>query len=91
MSNFIIGERRYVYTAVTSSTDEDFTISSASYSIYDASDNSLVSSGTATVFNNNIYTLWTPENYGIFVVEFLYEVGSEVFSSRQIIEVNNTI
>jgi len=35
--------------------------------------------------------LWQPSEVGLFVVDFDYIIGAEIFTSRQIIEVKETM
>jgi hypothetical protein len=85
-----LGEERYAYTRVTSSTGVAFTISDATYSIYDE-DDVVVASGSATIDGATIYALWKPSEIGVYTVHFLYEIGTETFSSKQVIEVKDTL
>jgi len=86
-----LGEKRYVYTVVTSASGESFTITSATYVVYDCSDESVVINGDAEIAENTLFALWTPTTYGIFAFEFKYVIGYEEFTSRQIIEVKETM
>lgn len=85
-----IGETRNVYVSVSSTTGS-ITISSATYTIYDTSDNSIVDSGEAGITSQVLYCSWTPTEVGNFVVDFDYTVGSETHTSRQVIEVKETM
>lgn len=86
-----LGEKRYAYTTVSSAIDEDFTITSATYTVYDCSDESVVITGTASISNHTIYAVWEPTEVGVFVMDFKYTIGIEEFKSRQIIEVKETM
>ncbi len=86
-----LGEKRYIYTSVTSSSEDAFIVSSATYEVYDTSDDSLVISGNATIDYHTIYTLWEPTEVGIFICKFDYVIGTETYSSTQVIEVKETI
>jgi len=85
-----VGESRNVYTTVTS-TAGSFTITSAVYAVYDTSDNSTVASGVAIVDGSDIYFRWTPSESGWFVADIDYVLGTETFTSRQVIEVRDTL
>jgi hypothetical protein len=90
-----LGENRYFYTQVSSSSSTTFTITSATYVIYNVNASgsaaTLVTSGTATVEGTTIYTRWAPTVAGTYVAIFSYVIGEETFESRQVIEVVETM
>ena len=86
---WVIGEKRYAYTAIIGG--ESLIISSADYTIYDTSDENVVASGVAGINGQVIYCLWQPDEVGIYVVDFDYKIGQETFTSRQIVEVRETL
>ena len=86
-----LGANRYVFTQVYTESGEDLTINSSTYSIYDTSDESIVASGLATVQDQIIFCLWEPSEIGIYVVDFDYVIGDETFTSRQVVEVTETL
>lgn len=88
---WVLGAERYVYTTVSSAGGEAFTISTATYEVFDASDESVVASGAATVQDATIFFLWEPVEVGVFVARFNYFIGSEDFYSSQVIEVKETM
>jgi hypothetical protein len=91
MLTWRFGEKRYVYSEVTSVLSQSFTISSATYIIYNCSNESVVDSGSASIQDHIVYKIWEPTTSGTFVVKFEYTIGSEVFSSSQVIEVKETV
>lgn len=86
-----LGEKRYVYVVISSSSGEDFTIGSASYEILDTEDESIVVSGVAGISSNTIYCLWQPSEVGVYVAQFTYTISLEDFKSSQVIEVKETM
>lgn len=86
-----VGETRYASSVVSSLIGASFVIDSATYSIIDTSDDSVVASGVANVNSHTIYILWTPAEVGTFVVDFSYIIGVETFSSRQVIDIRETL
>jgi len=86
-----LGETKYFYVTVSSSSGSSFTISSAIYTIYNQSDDSLVTSGTGTVSDSTIYALWTPTATGVFVAVITYVINLETFTSSQTIRVKETM
>lgn len=89
MLSWVLGEKRYAYSEVISSTP--VTISSATYSIFDVEDESTVASGVASISSQIVYCLWQPTEVGTYVVDFDYVVGEQTFTSRQVIEVKETM
>lgn len=86
-----LGANRYAYTTVSSSSGASFTISSATYEVFDTSDESLVDSGDASISGTTVYCLWQPSSVGVYTVRFIYVIGSESFVSTQVIEVKETM
>lgn len=86
-----LGETSFVYTEVSSIAGAIFTISSSTYTIYDCSDDSIVVTGNALINDHIVYALWTPIKIGTYVVNFDYVVGSETRTSRQVIEITETL
>ncbi len=85
-----LGETRYVLIVVSLSTGA--TITSAVYTIYSCADESIADSGAASISGSTLSSaLWTPSIVGFYVVDFDYVVGLETFTSRQVIEVKETI
>ena len=85
-----IGETKYAYSLVSAATGTPV-ISSGVYTIYDIEDESIVASGIAGISGTTLYCLWTPEESGIYVVDFDYVVGQETHTSRQVVEVKETM
>ena len=83
---WILGEKRYVHTTVS-----EGVAASADCTVYDCEDESVVTSGVATVSGEDLYFLWQPSEAGIYVADFLYVIGSEELSNRQIVEVKETV
>lgn len=91
LNKWHLGEKRYAYTEVSSALNEAFTITSATYNIYKCSDESLVVSGIANVSTHTVYALFEPADVDDYMVQFIYKIGLEDFSSKQIIEVRQTV
>ncbi len=85
-----LGEQRYVYASVVS-TSGDITIASATYSIFDTADETVVTSGIATISGQTISFLWLPGEAGNYLAQFAYIVDDETFKSSQVIEVRETM
>lgn len=87
MYKWVLGENRYAsVTNIISGTP-----TSGLYTIYDVSDESIVTSGTASIQLQTISCLWEPNDVGIYVVDFSYHIGAETYNLRQTIEVKETI
>lgn len=86
-----LGEEKNAYAEI--SAEEAFVIDSATYNIYDCSDDSVVKSGDAVVdvATDTVYIRWEPTEVGFFVVEFIYVIETESFISKQVIEVKETM
>ncbi len=93
MLQWILGEKRYVYITVSEASGGSFTIASSTYTVYNTSDESVVTSGTASVDNDTHMCsfLWQPETAGVFVAQFNYVIGLVEMSGRQVIEVKETM
>jgi len=88
MKPWTIGEKRYAYAVVSSA---PLTISGVTYTIYDTEDESVVASGVGGVQDQTVHCLWQPDEIGVYVIDFDYVVGQETFTSRQVVEVKETI
>jgi len=86
-----LGENKYITSTVSSEFGTDFTIDSASYVVYDQADASVVASGVALIDEHNLYFIWQPSAAGIYVADINYIIGTEEFSSRQVVEVWETL
>ena len=83
-----LGETRYVYSVVSSATSTPFTISGATYKVYDTADpETVLASGMASIDVATMYALWTPSAESLYLFEFTYNIGSEILTSTQVIEV----
>jgi len=91
MNTWVLGERRNVFTLVDAALGEDPTISGAVYEVFDTSDESIVNSGDATVSELIVYFLWEPSVVGTYVARINYTIGSELYTSNQVIEVKETM
>jgi hypothetical protein len=91
MNTWVLGERRNIYTQVSAAIGEDPTISDAVYEIFDTSDDSVVASGDAIVYDLIVYFLWEPSVTGVYVAKINYTVGSELYNSSQVIDVKETM
>ncbi len=80
-----LGEEREAYAIV------DENPSSATYTIYDCGDASVVTSGVATVSGHRVSCLWEPDVAGVYVTYFSYVVGSETLKTSQVVEVKETM
>lgn len=89
MIHWVLGEKKYVYTLVESSTP--VTIASASYQVFDTSDESVVANGVASITGQTVYCLWEPSETGVYTVRFNYIIGLRTFAANQVIEVKDTM
>ncbi len=85
-----LGEQRYIYTSVSSTTGV-ITIASATYSVFDTADETVVTSGIATISGETLSFLWLPDESGNYLAQFAYIVDDETFKSSQVIEVRETM
>jgi hypothetical protein len=85
-----VGESRYASSIVSSLVSSGFVIDSSTYAIYNTTP-AVVVSGVASIDSHTIYAEWTPASGGIYIAEFIYNIGLETFSSRQVIDVRETI
>jgi hypothetical protein len=86
-----LGETRYAYAQVSSSTVTPISIDTATYCIYDTKDDSVVASGIANIDSDIVYAMWTPNDIGTYVFDIVYNIDSESFMSRQVIDVRETM
>lgn len=89
MLTWVLGEKKYAYALVESSTP--VTISSASYQIFDTADESVVASGVAGITGQTVYCLWEPSETGVYTVRFNYVIDLRTFAANQVIEVKDTM
>ncbi len=85
-----LGEQRYVYTSVESTVGA-ITIASSTYSVFDTADETVVTSGLATISGQTMSFLWEPDSSGNYLAQFAYIVDDETFKSSQVIEVRETM
>jgi hypothetical protein len=81
------GEVREVGIEVINQAGDDFEISTANYVIY-TRDETSVTSGTATIDDHKILTLFSANTQGQFFVEFTYQIASETLKAKVFVEVN---
>lgn len=86
-----LGENKYITSTVESEFGTDFEITSADYIVYNQADASIVTSGIAQIDGHNLYFIWQPSEVGIYVADIEYVIGTEIFSSRQVVEVWETL
>ena len=91
MNTWILGETRNVYTEVSAALGVDPIISSATYEVFDVSDESTVTSGIADISSLIVYFLWAPSDTGVYVARINYTVVDEDYYSDQVIEVKSTM
>lgn len=91
MNTWVLGETRNVYTQVIASLGSDPTISSATYKVFDTSNENVVASGDASINDLIVYFLWEPTDVGVYVARINYVVLEEDYVSDQVIEVKETI
>lgn len=91
MLQWILGEKRYISIIVSEAYGEDFSITSATYTVFDVESEEVVVSGVATVDDHACYTLWQPDEVGVYIAQFDYIIGLVQGSSRQVFEVRETM
>ena len=87
-----LGEINYI--GLTLDSAHSVTISgAASCYVYDCADDSIVASGYATVGGGglDLFFLWQPTVIGVYAAKMVYQIGEEIFSATQIIEVKETM
>jgi len=88
---WVLGEKRDVSAVVSVAIGADPVISSATYEVFDTSDESIVASGSASVSNLIVYFLWQPSDVGNYVARIYYNILDEKYTSSQVIEVRETL
>jgi hypothetical protein len=91
MNTWVLGETKNVYTQVSAALGSDPIISDATYEVFDASDESVVASGSANISSLIVYFLWTPSETGVYVARIKYTVVDELYTSDQVLEVKETM
>jgi len=85
MESWIFGEKRIISAPIS------VTVSGATYEVFDALDDSIVSSGDASVGDSSVSFLWEPLETSIYVARISYITGNEKYSYDQVIEIRETM